>query len=113
MSQTDRPVLPESSVILVTTADIVEGVYQQFNEWYDQRHVPDLLACPGFLAARRYKCIDGEPQFLAIYEVESQAALSSPERERVRGFGEMMPYVRSFSGRTYRMIHDSSRSSRP
>jgi Domain of unknown function (DUF4286) len=97
----------------VTTADIVDGVHDEFNRWYNERHVPDLLSCPGFLTARRYRCIDGQPQYLAIYEVESEAALSTPERERVRGFGAMMPYVRSFTGRPYRLIHAAVKNERP
>jgi hypothetical protein len=46
----------------------------QFNDWYDNLHLPDALASPGFVRARRYErqeFRDGRAQFLAIYEIDS------------------------------------------
>jgi len=46
----------------------------QFNDWYDNLHLPDALASPGFVRARRYErqeFHDGRAQFLAIYEIDS------------------------------------------
>jgi hypothetical protein len=46
----------------------------EFNRWYDEVHVPDVLAASGVVAAQRYKLAGrpskGEPtvEYLAIYE---------------------------------------------
>jgi len=52
----------------------------EFNEWYDRQHVPDVLRVPGFVAARRYRRStaqfpgdndDGQEfEYLALYEIE-------------------------------------------
>ena len=46
----------------------------QFNDWYDNFHLPDALCTPGFVRARRYErheFRDGRAQYLAVYEIDS------------------------------------------
>jgi hypothetical protein len=46
----------------------------QFNDWYDNLHLPDALCTPGFARARRYErqeFRDGRAQYLAVYEIDS------------------------------------------
>ena len=46
----------------------------QFNDWYDNMHLPDALRTPGFVRARRYErheFRDGRAQYLAMYEIDS------------------------------------------
>lgn len=92
-------------VILVTSVDITAGAEDEFNRWYNEAHLPEILACPGFVSARRYECAEGQPRYLAIYTLESEDALTTPEMRRVRGWGEMFPHVRNFHERVYRAIH--------
>jgi hypothetical protein len=43
----------------------------EFNDWYDNEHVPNRLALPGFGAVNRYRAADGmKPEWLATYEVK-------------------------------------------
>jgi hypothetical protein len=51
----------------------------EFNQWYFEEHVPERLSCPGFISARRFRVIEGSPQYLAIYEIEGPEALQTPE----------------------------------
>ncbi len=58
----------------------------EFNEWYNNTHVPMVLKAPGVIGATRYKALTpttAQPTSLAIYEVENEAALKriqeSPE----------------------------------
>ncbi len=92
------------NLLLVTSVDIVASAEEAFNRWYDDEHLPQVLACPGFLSGARYECTSGEPRYLAIYELEREDALATPEMQRVRGWGEMFPYVRNFHERIYRRI---------
>jgi Antibiotic biosynthesis monooxygenase len=95
----------EERVILVTSVDVAPDAAEDFNRWYDEKHLPEILACPGFLSSERFECTAGEPRYLAVYELESEAALHTPEMRRVRGWGDMFPHVRNFHERVYRRIH--------
>jgi len=50
---------------------------EDFNRWYDEEHVPERKAIPGFLTARRYKSVEGGPKYLAIYEMDNPEVLDS------------------------------------
>ena len=93
--------------ILVTSVDISDGAEEEFNRWYNEVHLPQVLACPGFLGATRYECTAGQPRYIAIYELEGEEALQTPEMQAVRGWGEMFPHVRNFHERIYRQIHSA------
>jgi hypothetical protein len=54
-----------------------------FNNWYDTLHIPHRMEAPGFRCARRYKEIDGE-RYLAVYEMDSPEALTSPEYTKIK-----------------------------
>ena len=46
----------------------------EFNEWYDNIHIPDVLETDGFISARRFEIQqlrEGKGKFLAFYEIES------------------------------------------
>lgn len=61
---------------------------KEFNDWYDDEHVPLLLKCDDWLMCRRFEIEDGEPQpwtHLALHYIADLAALDSPEIEAARG----------------------------
>ncbi len=63
------------------------GYEDKFNDWYDNEHVPELLACPGFEEVRRWEQIEGipgSPRYLAIYTMTSMDAFTSPEYQKLR-----------------------------
>jgi hypothetical protein len=64
-NQTDVP-----GVLLVLN-DVAAGAEEEFNRWYQQQHVPERLAVPGFRTARRYRAVDGQPAYMAVYECDS------------------------------------------
>lgn len=53
----------------------VEGREREYNTWYDNVHVPDVLKVPGVVAAQRFgRSIAGaDPRYgyMAIYELET------------------------------------------
>jgi hypothetical protein len=95
-----------SGVILVTSVDVAAGAEEEFNRWYNEEHLPEVMACPGFRSARRYECTEGQPRYLAIYELDDEDALRTPEMLRARGWGPMFPSVRNFHERIYRSIFE-------
>ena len=84
------------SIFLVYT-DLVDDKYdQEFNAWYDTRHIPQLLAIPGFLDAARYVAVKGGPKYLAAYELESPEVLQSDafvNRPTLPGDEQLSPRV--------------------
>lgn len=72
--------------VLVVLTNATEGNDDEFNEWYDNTHLPEVLAVPGFVAAQRFAIgpsMSGFPpsahRYMALYEIEgdAQAALDA------------------------------------
>jgi hypothetical protein len=55
----------------------VEGREDEYNDWYDNTHLSDVLKVDGIVAAQRFKLAEMDPsqesphRYLALYEVES------------------------------------------
>jgi hypothetical protein len=65
------------AVYLVYT-DLVDDTHdEEFNTWYDTRHLPQLRAIPGILDAGRYVAVKGGPKYLAVYELDSADVIRS------------------------------------
>jgi hypothetical protein len=89
------------------TVDLAE-----FTDWYDNEHVPNRLAVPGFGAVTRFRAVDGvQPEWLATYEIKpgtldtpAYKALweNSSEREK-----RIMSSVATLDRRVYALLSDS------
>jgi len=55
--------------LLVVRMDVDPEKEKQFNEWYNQEHIPALLEVPGVIRAYRYIALEGTPKYIAIYEL--------------------------------------------
>lgn len=44
--------------VLVVYSGPVEGREDEYNDWYNNQHLQDVLAQPGYISARRYKLTD-------------------------------------------------------
>lgn len=65
------------AIYLVYT-DLADDKYdEEFNAWYNTRHLPQLKAIPGILDAARYVAVKGGPKYLAVYELENAAVIHS------------------------------------
>jgi hypothetical protein len=62
--------------IMVVMTNAVEGRDEEFNRWYDDVHVRDVLAKGPFVSAERYRAAAAQPgaepeyRYLAVYELE-------------------------------------------
>lgn len=65
--------MPTFKLVVLTNA--VEGRDDVFNDWYDNQHLQDVLACPGFLSAQRFKLEEGATpgshRYLALYDIDA------------------------------------------
>ena len=63
---------------------------KEFNDWYDNVHLPDVLDTPGFMAATRYEIKefrDGRGKYSTIYEIETgdiENTLAVRQEKRVK-----------------------------
>jgi antibiotic biosynthesis monooxygenase (ABM) superfamily enzyme len=69
--------------LLFVATDVDPAHEDQWNRWYDTRHVPQRQAMPGFLSARRYELAPTgrtdqvSRKYLALYDIESPDVLKS------------------------------------
>jgi len=98
--------------LFVVSMDVTREKEALFNEVYDTEHVPLLLKVPGVRAVTRWKTepaafnlggerkvLDGgtEPNYMAIYEIDTPDVLLSKEwaeaGEKGRWPGEVRPFT--------------------
>ena len=58
-------------IFLIVRIDVVPEMEEEFNRWYDQEHIPNLLAVPGVIWAKRGINTGKGPQYIAVYEHEN------------------------------------------
>ena len=56
-------------IMLVESKAASPDELDAFNAWYDEVHIPEILAVDGFVSARRFLAADGVTYF-AVYEVD-------------------------------------------
>ena len=67
------------NTVLVVTMDMDEADEAEFNEWYNEQHLPERMAIPGYVSARRFKLEDGNNalKYLCIWEMVDGSPLQS------------------------------------
>ena len=70
---------------------------EEFNDWYDLEHIPQMSAVPGILGATRWMCVEGWPRYLAIYDLEDIEVLKSVAYRGATG-GHFTPWTRRILG---------------
>jgi hypothetical protein len=65
--------------LLLTMTEPPPAMEEEFNAWYDDEHMAERLAIPGFRSAQRWvtDCPPGGGKYLATYELDSLAVLES------------------------------------
>ncbi|MEX2106629.1 MAG: hypothetical protein WD810_06995 [Solirubrobacterales bacterium] len=87
----------KSRFIYLLSAQLREGSpVEDWNAWYDNVHVPDILTVPGFNSATRYAQRDAPLCFLAGYAIDGPH-VDEPRYGEVTGWGEWAPYIARWS----------------
>ena len=94
--------------LLVVTAEVDPEVEAEWNRWYDDVHVPDVLACPGVRGGRRYvsagdvsESDHGKTErssrriYTTIYELDSPDVTTTAKFRAMRGWHQFAQHVRS------------------
>jgi hypothetical protein len=67
------------SALLLVVIDVDAEHEEEFNRWYDEEHIPEKRAAPGFRSARRFVSHDRPGRYLAVYEIADADVVTSPE----------------------------------
>lgn len=70
--------------LYIVHTDIPDDIVDEYNEWYDQEHLPRLVTVPGVVRARRYAATAGHPRYLTAYELTDKDAFESPAGLKAR-----------------------------
>ena len=87
--------------LYIVRSNPTEGQEQEFNDWYENVHFPEVMAIEGFLTAERFKLNDensaGEQpyRYLAIYEIDDENV--SGTLENIKNAGLTMSGAFDFS----------------
>ena len=98
--------------LMIASMDVDPEHEAIFNEVYDKEHIPNLSKVPGVVSVMRYKkgeltmniggerktiVIENEPQYTAIYEIESPDVLISPAWDKAIEDGRWPSQVRPYT----------------
>jgi len=82
-----------AAALLFIAMNVAPEHENEFNEWYNAEHLPQLGAVPGVLSARRYRGSGATQRYAAIYHLANpdvtqsaawKAAANTPWTERMR-----------------------------
>ena len=73
--------------LLLVAIDVDAQHEAELNRWYDDEHIAERMAIPGFLRARRFVALEGGPKYLALYDLESPEVLESTAYRHATGAG--------------------------
>ncbi len=66
---------------------------KEFNDWYNNMHVPDMLEVEGMISATRWIGAEDKPgqhrKYLALYELETDDVAKFDQKVRERGMRTM------------------------
>lgn len=87
-----------SKHLLIVMTNPSEGREGEFNDWYSNVHLPDVLKIPGIVAAQRYGLSPVQRMtpplpwtYFAIYEIETNDLQATIEALGNRSGTELMP----------------------
>jgi hypothetical protein len=90
--------VPKGVMIVQTGCD--PSREDEYNDWYSNTHIPEVLAVPGFVGARRYKvhqpAVGAPPShaYLSVYEIEAEELTAPMQELRARSAaGQTTPGV--------------------
>jgi hypothetical protein len=82
--------------------DILPEIEAEWNHWYDTQHIPNRLSINGFISARRFVAIEGEPKYLTLYDLTSIQVLTSEAYIKLRDREASLP-ADSFEAITHKL----------
>ena len=67
----------KGTALMMVWVDVPADKETDFNKWYNEEHMAELMSVPGILNAARYEAVSRGPKHLACYEIESTAVFDT------------------------------------
>jgi hypothetical protein len=64
--------------VILVSMNVDPAREDEFNDWYNMEHIPHFNRLPGVITARRFRAIEGNPRYVALYHVEDTAIYATP-----------------------------------
>lgn len=89
--------------MLVVDVSVDPNVEDEWNRWYNEVHLPEIVDCPGFRRSARYVSGQEDRHYLSVYEIAGPQALETTEFSNRRGWSIFKDSVKP-SVRVYHRI---------
>ncbi len=64
--------------LLLNAMNVEPAAEAEFNDWYNNEHIPALAAVPGVLCARRFRATSANRRYVALYHLISPEVQATP-----------------------------------
>jgi hypothetical protein len=89
--------------ILIASMNIANAAVDEFHDWYDTEHLPERVACPGFLVCQRWIGTTDPRISVATYDLENIDVLKSPGYRAIGGVN-LSPWSKRVTSRVERLM---------
>jgi hypothetical protein len=95
---------------LVVLTNAVDGRDADYNTWYTDQHLSDVLKVPGFVGAQRFKLVatmtkGSQFEYLAIYDVETDDPVAAVAALKARSASGTMVMSDALDRNVYSMLY--------
>jgi hypothetical protein len=89
--------------VLIAAFDFSGAAEDEFNDWYDNEHIPERQRVAGFLSLERWIGADDPKQSVATYDLASLAVLASPAYRAIGG-ENLSPWSKRVTAKCQRLL---------
>ena len=89
--------------ILIASMNMANAAEDEFHDWYDTEHLPERVACPGFLRCQRWIGVQDRKISVATYDLETIGVLQSPGYLAIGGVN-LSPWSKRLGSRYERLM---------
>jgi hypothetical protein len=69
---------PSAGGVILVSMNVDPTHEDEFNDWYNLEHIPHFNRLDGVITARRFRAIEGEPRYVALYHVANTGIYATP-----------------------------------
>lgn len=76
------------SILFVESKPVSPDRVDEYHQWQDETHMPEMLTVEGFVSARRWATDDGE-SFVSLYEIDTDVDTAKANLKAAAQSGRM------------------------
>ena len=103
-----------TGVLVVMVNNTEPSKEDEFNKWYNETHIPDIVGTGIYYTATRYENTDpkpGEAKYLAIYETDHEDPIAAfTEMQKHTGDMEIWPHLEAVFVQAFKYVGPEKRT---